>query len=280
MVVQITAVLPTTAADSSPRLNSQLPLQATTAFAIAPCASPRRCCFKFHSTRKDRCFPSHEAVAEWIGLTRRRVIEAIKELEQYGYVAVVRGHGRSNAYRFNFGVTLATRIEAESGDANDISEVTPATQVSDASNTSEVTLPTPYPVALPSEIDPVTLPSGRRSQIKSDALGKDALGEQSKLINLPRHHSQRKSRGELPQNWRPSDTGIDFAFKHGMTGEVLEDEVAHFTAHHRRKATLSADWDAEWQVWVLNDKQFRRKANSQRRGRSTYRDILFEEDAV
>jgi hypothetical protein len=44
MVVQITAVLPTTAADSSPRLNSQLPLQATTAFAIAPCASPRRCC--------------------------------------------------------------------------------------------------------------------------------------------------------------------------------------------------------------------------------------------
>jgi Helix-turn-helix domain len=181
MVVQITAVLPTTAADSSPRLNSQLPLQATTAFAIAPCASPRRCCFKFHSTRKDRCFPSHEAVAEWIGLTRRRVIEAIKELEQYGYVAVVRGHGRSNAYRFNFGVTLATRIEAESGDANDISEVTPATQVSDASNTSEVTLPTPYPVALPNEIDPVTLPSGRRTQIENNASGKyDASGRESR----------------------------------------------------------------------------------------------------
>src|SRR4029077_20173877 len=88
--------------------------------------------FKFHGTRTDQCFPSHEAVAEWVGLDRRRVIEAIRQLENYGYLIVERGTGRSNRYRFNFDVTLATSVDLEGGDASDTSVVTPATHGGDA----------------------------------------------------------------------------------------------------------------------------------------------------
>ena len=237
--------------------------------------------FKFHSTRKDLCFPSHDAIADWVGLDRRRVIEAIRQLEHFGYLIVERGTGRSNRYRFNFDVTLAPLVEAGSGDANDTSGVTPATQGSDASITSEVTLPTPYPVALPSGIDPVTLPSGRRTQMKKGMSSKNsASDEEYRATGASPRHKPTKRKTALPQNWRPSDAGIDFAFHHGMTGDRLDDEIAHFAAHHRRRGTLSSDWEADWQVWALNDKQFRPKANGQGRGRrSSYADILPEEDA-
>jgi biotin operon repressor len=97
--------------------------------------------FKFHNTRKDRCFPSHEAMAGWVGLDRRNVIKAIKQLERYGYLIVERGTGRSNAYRFIWAREAA--LDEESGDAADTSGVTLAPPGGDAPATSEVTLPTP-----------------------------------------------------------------------------------------------------------------------------------------
>lgn len=59
-----------------------------------------------------------------------------------------------------------------------------------------------------------------------------------------------------------------------MTGNRLDDEFVHFAAHHRRKGTVSADWEPEWQVWALKDKQFRGNANGQGRWRgSTYSEL-------
>jgi hypothetical protein len=64
-----------------------------------------------------------------------------------------------------------------------------------------------------------------------------------------------------------------------MTGDRLDDEVEKFCAYSAAHGHLMHDWDAAWRQWVLNDKRFRRQPNGQRRGRSTYADILFEEDA-
>ena len=157
--------------------------------------------FKFHNTRKDECFPSHDTIAEWVGLNRRRVIEAVKQLERFGYLIVERGTGRSNRYRFNFDVTLATLVEAGCGDANGPSGVTPATRGSDATITSEVTLPTPYPVVLPSDIEPVSLPSGRRTQMKNGAPGKNGAvnGRFRPTEAPPRRESKTKRKPRCRQ---------------------------------------------------------------------------------
>jgi hypothetical protein len=179
-------------------------------------------------------------------------------------------------------VTVATPVEVGSSDATDISGVTLATLGGDARATSEVTLPTPYPVALPSDIDPVTLPSGRRTNMNNDALLKnDASGRERRptTSSAPRRDYQKRKTALTP-DWWPSHAGVDFAFQHGMTGDRLDDEVEKFRAYHAAHGNLMQSWDAAWRQWALNDKKFR-KANGPRGGRrSTYADILTEEDAA
>jgi len=54
--------------------------------------------FRFDNTLKDKCFPSHDTIATWVGLKRRNVIGAIRQLECYGYLVVTRGIKRGNIY--------------------------------------------------------------------------------------------------------------------------------------------------------------------------------------
>lgn len=54
----------------------------------------------------------------------------------------------------------------------------------------------------------------------------------------------------LPEDWQPNTEGKSFAANLGLHVPLV---AAKFAAWHRKQATRSADWKAEWQLWCLRE---------------------------
>lgn len=60
-------------------------------------------CIVLHINEKNDSHPSIETICEETGYSNREVIDCIKELEEKGYLTVIRGEKRYNIYHVNFG---------------------------------------------------------------------------------------------------------------------------------------------------------------------------------
>jgi len=66
--------------------------------------------FLSYAWHNDSCFPGQDALAEDMGMSRTRVNEFIKELEQAGLIEIQRrGQGKTNLYKIKFVVKQKAR---------------------------------------------------------------------------------------------------------------------------------------------------------------------------
>lgn len=66
--------------------------------------------FLHYAWHKDSCFPGQDRLGDDIGMSRTRVNEFIKQLEQAGLVEITRrGQGKTNVYKIRFVVRQKER---------------------------------------------------------------------------------------------------------------------------------------------------------------------------
>jgi DNA-binding MarR family transcriptional regulator len=72
---------------------------------------------RFHNTKTGRCFPSYETLAKAVGLKRRAAIDAVRKLEQIGWVSVERSTGGRDRNWYSLQMAPGLGDEASGGDA-------------------------------------------------------------------------------------------------------------------------------------------------------------------
>lgn len=63
-------------------------------------------------------------------------------------------------------------------------------------------------------------------------------------------------RRQLPHDFILSENLLQFAKKHGINGNRINDVFEHFKEHHQSRGTTMLDWDKAFMTWVRNDKKF------------------------
>jgi len=64
-----------------------------------------------------------------------------------------------------------------------------------------------------------------------------------------------KRRKQLPDDFMPSDAGMQFAAERGLN---VGEELQKFSDFHRAKGSVMLDWQAAWRTWASNAKTFSR----------------------
>lgn len=71
--------------------------------------------------------------------------------------------------------------------------------------------------------------------------------------------AREKTKISLPENWLPEPFDLKSKSRSVVDGwppGAFEQQLEHFTAHHRKNATRFVDWQAAWATWVLNSEKF------------------------
>jgi len=71
----------------------------------------------------------------------------------------------------------------------------------------------------------------------------------------PRHTSWTRGTAIDP-GWDPGDEGRAYARQAGRDDTWIAREARKFSAHHRKKGTICADWAAAWESWVERAPEF------------------------
>jgi hypothetical protein len=64
---------------------------------------------------------------------------------------------------------------------------------------------------------------------------------------------RRSGKTILPEDWQIGPDGLVLALREGLTEEQALRAARKFMLHARKTKRFSADWDAEWESWVLGD---------------------------
>ena len=64
-----------------------------------------------HKNGNNKCWPSMPAIAKRAGVSRRYVIEVLKELEAEGYIRIERSRGRNHTNTYHLNVNPSSHIE-------------------------------------------------------------------------------------------------------------------------------------------------------------------------
>lgn len=60
---------------------------------------------------------------------------------------------------------------------------------------------------------------------------------------------ERARARELPQDWKPSETTVEFAKSIGLTDADIRSDIGKFCDHFRAKGEKRVDWDAQFSKW-------------------------------
>lgn len=66
---------------------------------------------------------------------------------------------------------------------------------------------------------------------------------------------RKKPRQTIPHDWQPSDTGRQYAVRHGLSIAQAEAEAEKFRDHWLAKGEARADWEASWRLWVRKSRE-------------------------
>jgi hypothetical protein len=68
----------------------------------------------------------------------------------------------------------------------------------------------------------------------------------------------------MPPGLALNEAMLSFATTRGMSAATADDEFQFFTNYHTAKATLSANWEANWRTWVLRHFKFKAEKAAER----------------
>jgi len=190
--------------------------------------------------------PGIASVARHTGLSERQVSRYIRGFVNSGILLIDAnekgGRGRIPEYRFTFlkGDTHGTQSETKKGDTSDAKRVTPT-----APNTPERVTPTVVKGDM----------GGHKRVTPSVISGTDTFKEPS--IEPSRTVIATKQKRAQSKNLIPEDFGISerlasWASKSGYTVEQMESQLERFRNNAAMKQHRYADWDAAFQNWMAN----------------------------
>jgi Helix-turn-helix domain len=73
-------------------------------------------------------------------------------------------------------------------------------------------------------------------------------------VNKPsvNKNAEKQQDAEIPDDWEPSGSDVEYAEKHGMTPSTIRFESDAFAHYHRAKGNTSKSWSLRWMYWVRN----------------------------
>jgi hypothetical protein len=104
-----------------------------------------------------------------------------------------------------------------------------------------------------------TVPKAEQSRERNSS--ENAPKQSQKRDTEPSRTSKIKNTNaqELPEHWRPVPFGIgtkSASVVDGWPPGHNEQQLEHFTAHHRARGTKFKNWQDAWSTWVLNSRKF------------------------
>jgi hypothetical protein len=204
-----------------------------------------------------RCNPSYQTLARGAGLTRRRAMKAVKELEWFGLISVLRTSRAEAKGRFsglpsnNFTINWARGQHPLPSAENDTSLVPLVHPGGAPDSPSPRSAPDDHPNAETGTLNNVT----RSLEVRTREM-----------------KSVREQGSRLPPDWQPSSTDLDFAMTEGLSPERASKEAKKFRDYWLSlpgPRGVKLDWAAVWRNWV-------RSAAEPGRGRP----VLLAQDAA
>lgn len=203
-----------------------------------------------HVTIGAGTIPTTAQLASMVGVSNTKIEKLMKELESVGVFSrdergaifcrrMVRDFATSEAGRENI-----SKRWGPNGS-------TPPNRGATSPPDKEPTSPPNRHAASPPTPDPIT-----ERQKQEERSRKEVERERLSSVAAP-------ARTPLPEGWQPNAEGKGFAINLGLGVPMV---AAKFSAWHRKHATRSADWVAEWELWCLrevemNARQPERRAN-------------------
>lgn len=233
-----------------------------------------------HANEAHRAWPSIPLIAQTTGRSERAVQYALTELQARGAIEIERsigGRGRASHYILNlewvYGTTAPPGAAAAHRNGAKIAPIRPVNGANSApfeavngANTAPIQ-PETVQSLHPSDPPPAPL-NGAILTLNGAKVAPEPKiepkKEESKEVRARATASRRPpARTPLPEGWQPNAEGKGFAINLGLGVPMV---AAKFSAWHRKHATRSADWVAEWELWCLrevemNARQPERRAN-------------------
>lgn len=186
------------------------------------------------------CWPSLKTMSERTCLSERAVRNAIRWLEQSGYLKSCGRSGTSNYY-------ILTPAAGAGVDGHG----TPAPDAGPAANAPRHEMPDP---PAPDAAPPGTRcrpprhqvpPNRNRTVIEPSVNREEGADEQRK----PKRSSQ------LPDDFEPNEANRRVAAEQGVS---ISEQLPQFSDYHRAKGSTMKDWHAALNTWLRNARKFDR----------------------
>lgn len=163
------------------------------------------------------CYPSVASIAKRALLSERQTSRCLTNLAQAGLITIDRNASRYGTNIFTLSRSMLRGDRLSGGAISDQDGVTSATCF-------------------------VSYLSPEQSVEQSE--------EQSEP-NIKGASPKKSGSTEIPDDWTPTDKGMEFAEKHGMDPWAVPDQVTHFIAYHQARHN-KMEWNAAWRTWCMN----------------------------
>jgi pyocin large subunit-like protein len=222
-------------------------------------------CMANYADEDDECWLSQTRLQSDTSLDRKTIMCGIRRLVEAGYIRDTGERKGSTKQIIVWRLVLSSNPTvpktAPLHEAESVPESGPLVDPKSAENGTIGTVPETAPLDIKGSRF-----SHQRVPIFPSKGPKNGLRNLKEPIDNQRERASRSrakaARTPIPDDWWPSDKGVEFAKAHG----VGQTEVTKFIAHHQANGKTMADWSAAWRTWCMNDQKFRQ----QRPGGSSY----------
>jgi DNA-binding MarR family transcriptional regulator len=204
----------------------------------------------------DGCYPSQATIADETGIDRRTVCTLLRELEDEGWIRILKGVGKSARGRRYDAYELLLR-GADAGS----SKRGPTTALLEAHNAVDNAVDNAVP-------EPLKHVEQRTKNIERENASIDE-GRKPRLR-------------PIPADWAPDAEDRAYAKSKGYDAGWIAAQAERFRDRHLHKGTISADWHAAWRTWVQDTPGFtperhsapmQRRASNERKTARSLRDL-------
>lgn len=201
-----------------------------------------------------QCCPSARLIAEQTNQSQRTVERSTQLLAKQGWVEIGSTVGRGNTCQYIL-INTDTRdvINGPTNtDTRDGNNEPTNTDTRDGTEKPKYRHPCqqiPTPVTLNTDTRDMTSNEGNRGIEPGYRTGGERGGG----------NNRGKTREQIPHDFRVTKLHRDYAKIHMLPNP--DDCLLVFINHHQSKATLSANWDAEFRKWLVNEKRYKRPGN-------------------
>lgn len=210
------------------------------------------------------CWPSHDLIAQRVGVTRRQVIRIIDQLEALGLVAKTHRNQHSNTYQMVDKLSASHVTPTSYQDVTHMSDVTLKADVT--SVTPDVTFPASDVTPMASRCDTHVTRTVKNHQLEPPI---------EPLESARAKKTTAKKASQLSDEFVVTDDMFEWAWLElHIHGDEAGRETEKFRDYHRAKGSTMKDWEAAWRNWMRNSVTFNQPRNATGRASPAKDDIV------